>query len=114
MDKNKAQLLCLQAQRYYEAHNFTTQVLPASLTSTDEIMALAGVHHITIAPGLLRELSEKPAAENQTVSLFDEAPKGFKMQELLNFAGNEKAFRIAFTLSGGGEGERKLGQVCLS
>jgi transaldolase len=77
-------------------------------------MALAGVHYITIAPGLLKELSEKPAAGNETVSLFDEAPKGLKTQELLSFAGDEKAFRIAFTLSGGGEGERKLGQVCLS
>lgn len=77
-------------------------------------MALAGVNHITISPGLLKELSEKPAAGNETVSLFDEATIGCKKQELLSFAGDEKAFRIAFTLSGGGDGERKLGQVCLS
>ncbi|TVY86278.1 Transaldolase [Lachnellula willkommii] len=111
VDNNKAQPLCLQAQRYYEAHKLTTQVLPASLTCIEEIMALSGVNHITISPGLLKELSEKPAAGNQTVSLFDEAPVGWKTQELLSFAGDEKAFRIAFTLSGGGEGERKLGQA---
>ncbi|TVY20868.1 Transaldolase [Lachnellula arida] len=111
VDTNKAQPLCLQAQRYYEAHKLTTQVLPASLTCIEEIMALSGVHHITIAPGLLKELSEKPAAGNQTASLFDDAPVGWKTQELLRFAGDEKAFRIAFTLSGGGEGERKLGQA---
>ncbi|TVY33233.1 Transaldolase [Lachnellula occidentalis] len=102
--------LSLQTQRYYEAHKLTTQVLPASLTCIEEIMAMAGVNHITISPGLLKELSEKPAVGNETVSLFDEAPVGYKTQELLSFAGDEKAFRIAFTLSGGGEGERKLGQ----
>ncbi|TVY27505.1 Transaldolase [Lachnellula hyalina] len=111
VDNNKAQSLCLQTQRYYEAHKLTTQVLPASLTCIEEIMALAGVNHITIAPGLLKELSWKPAAGNETVSLFDEAPVGSKMQELLSFAGDEKAFRIAFTLSGRGEGERKLDQA---
>jgi len=111
VDNNKGLSLSLQAQRYYEAHKLTTQVLPASLTCIEEIMALAGVNHITISPALLKELSEKPAAGNETVSLFDEAPLGYKTQELLSFAGDEKAFRIAFTLSGGGEGERKLGQA---
>ncbi|TVY40379.1 Transaldolase [Lachnellula subtilissima] len=111
VDNNKAQSLCLQTQRYYEAHKLATQVLPASLTCIEEIMALAGVNHITIAPGLLKELSRKPAAGNETVSLFDETPVGSKTKELLSFAGDEKAFRIAFTLSGRGEGERKLGQV---
>jgi len=75
-------------------------------------MALTGVHHITIAPGLLKELAEKPATGNETKSLFDEAPDRLKVVEKLSFAGDEKAFRIAFALSLGGEGERKLVQVC--
>ncbi|TVY69024.1 Transaldolase [Lachnellula suecica] len=109
VDNNKAQLLCLQAQRYYEAHNITTQVLPASLTSTQEIMELAGVHHITIAPWLLQELAETPVEGNQVASLFDGSP--LEVRKLLNFGSDEKGYRLAFTLSAAGEGERKLGQA---
>jgi transaldolase len=112
VDNKKAQILCIRAQNYYEAQKLKTQVLPASLTSVEEIMALLGVHHITIAPGLLKELAEKPAAENQTKSLFNIALDEIKGFEQVRFVENEKAFRISFTLSLGGEGERKLGQVC--
>lgn len=109
IDHNKAQRLCLQAQRLYEAQGSKTQVLPASLTSTDEIMALAGVHHITIAPGLLKELAAAPASSLSVTSLFDEAAT--KAQPFISYKDNEAAYRIAFTRSGKGEGERKLGQV---
>lgn len=74
-------------------------------------MAMAGVHHITIAPGLLKELAEKEAKENKTVSLFDEAPEGLETSERIDWVVEQKKFRIRFVLSLGGEGERKLGQV---
>jgi transaldolase len=95
----------------YKKHGFKTQVLPASLTSTEEIMALAGVHHITIAPGLLVQLAEAEASANGTTSLFDAVPE--EKDLFVSFKDDEKAFRIAFTRSVGGEGERKLSQVCL-
>lgn len=95
----------------YEKHGFKTQVLPASLTSTEEIMALAGVHHITIAPGLLVQLAEAGVESNVTASLFD--GEVGKEDHFVSFKDDEKAFRIAFTRSVGGEGERKLSQVCL-
>ncbi|CZR51689.1 related to transaldolase [Phialocephala subalpina] len=110
VDHNKAQRLCLHAQRLYEQEGFKTQVLPASLTSTDEIMALAGVHHITIAPGLLKELAEKPASELSVASLFDE-PVVKEKAKFVSFKDREAEYRIAFTRSGNGEGERKLGQA---
>jgi len=110
VDNNKAQKLCLETQRYYEKHNFKTQVLPASLTSTDEIMALAGVNHITIAPALLQKLATTSGPSGIT-SLFDQLPATFEPHPLILFGKDESAFRIAFTRSGNGEGERKLSQV---
>lgn len=111
VDHNKAQKLCFEAQRYYEKNNIKTQVLPASLTSTAEIMELAGVHHITIAPALLEQLAKTSASSLNLVSLFDQTPTTFEACARQSFINDEPGFRIAFTRSGNGEGERKLSQV---
>ncbi|KAH6679417.1 transaldolase [Halenospora varia] len=113
-DENKAQKLCVDAQRYYEKYGYQTQVLPASLTSTDEIMALAGVHHITIAPSLLVELKQKSVDGLSVKSLFDgENEEVWGKGEEKVWGGDESGWRMAFTRSkgGDGEGERKLVQV---
>jgi transaldolase len=107
VDHNKAMNLCVAAHHLYSANKVKTKVLPASLTSTDEIMALAGVDHITISPGLLQQLVETPASEETKASLFDGE---IDIPPMLSFT-NEPEYRIAFTLSGKGEGERKLTQV---
>ncbi|KAH7336075.1 transaldolase [Rhexocercosporidium sp. MPI-PUGE-AT-0058] len=113
IDHNKAQKLCVQAQRLYEANGIKTQVLPASLTSTSEIMQLAGVHHITIAPGLLQELSTMPASSNTPVSLFNESASTKEVPAFVRYADDQAKYRIAFTRCNGGdgEGERKLVQA---
>jgi transaldolase len=99
--------LCVHAHRLYSANKVKTKVLAASLTSVDEIMSLAGIDHITISPGLLEKLVETPASENTKGSLFDEE---IEVPAMLAFT-SEPEYRIAFTLSGKGEGERKLTQV---
>ena len=99
--------LCVQAFRLYSTNQVKTKVLPASLTSIDEIMALAGVDHITISPKLLKDLVDAPASTTTKASLFDEA---IEIPPMLSFS-SEPEYRIAFTLSAGGEGERKLTQV---
>ncbi|PBP28269.1 transaldolase [Diplocarpon rosae] len=113
VDHNKAQKLCVQIQRLYRANKFKTQVLPASLTSTTEIMELAGVDHITISPGLLQQLSTTPATSDTTISLFDQDPEDLRLKPFVSYADDEAAYRIAFTRSSGGdgEGERKLVQA---
>jgi transaldolase len=112
VDHNKAQDLCFEAQMYYRANGINTQVLPASLTSIDEVMALAGVDHITISPPLLKELTTKPAAEWSGASLFDRKAEAAGVgKQWPKYVGDESGWRIAFTRSGKGEGERKLSQV---
>ncbi|KAL4917990.1 hypothetical protein BDW62DRAFT_182753 [Aspergillus aurantiobrunneus] len=106
MDSQKLLPLCITAQRYYEATTARTQILPASLTSTDEIFALAGVHHITIAPGLLEQLST-PVSTPVPPSLFDSdlptlAPKK------ISYVHDEDGYRSAFSRAEGGASEEKL------
>ena len=108
--------LCVSAQKYYKHYGFTTQVLPASLTSINEIISLAGVDHITIASKLLRELASTEVASSQVSnSLFlaeDAKLTVDKIPRKLSFAENEDGFRMAMTRDGKGANEGKLIQVC--
>jgi transaldolase len=106
-DMDKGIAFCFQAQRYFETKGSKTKVLAASLTSIDEVMQLAGVHHITISPPLLAELAATPA-------------EGWKDQNFtgreLNFASqavplDESAWRMAFTRSKAGKNEGKIVQA---
>ncbi|GLA90728.1 hypothetical protein AtubIFM57143_000335 [Aspergillus tubingensis] len=101
-------------QKYYASIGSQTQVLPASLTSTNEIFALAGVQHITIAPGLLDELA-KPLLEGKVPveSLF-ESPAVVEAAvpgKEVSYVGDEAGYRIAFTRDANGLSEEKLTQA---
>ncbi|RHZ68960.1 hypothetical protein CDV55_104920 [Aspergillus turcosus] len=110
MDPNKLLPLCVSIQKYYKSINAKTKVLPASLTSTNEIFALAGVDHITIAPGLLKQL-EQPSSAFQTESLFDSDVSSAISVAEQSFVNNESAYRIAFTRDLHGASEEKLTQA---
>jgi transaldolase len=108
VDQNKAFPFCGSAQMYYEKIGAKTQVLPASLTSIQEVMMLAGVHHITVSPPLLVKLAETPANpwEGDTGSVF----KGKGEQTFNDYSKileDEGAWRLAFTRSQGGKSEGK-------
>ena len=49
-----------------------TKVLAASFTSTDDVMKLAGIHHVTLPPHLLEQLDSLPASTPKPKSLFEE------------------------------------------
>ncbi|KAL2285180.1 hypothetical protein FJTKL_08403 [Diaporthe vaccinii] len=112
VDQNKAFAFCGVAQHYYRKIGARTQVLPASLTSINEVLVLAGVDHITVSPPLLTQLSETrcddyegdigsvlKAAENT-------ADEGYKA-----ILQDESAWRLAFTRSGRGTSEGKIIQA---
>lgn len=115
IDKNKAFPLCHKAQKYFQIHpsNPKTQVLPASLISIDDVMRLAGVHHITVSPALLMELSLTKSMKKKYIPIFPD-------EDLRDVIGNfdfryilkdESRWRLAFTMAEEGESERKLGQA---
>jgi transaldolase len=74
-------------------------------------MELAGVHHITISPGLLKQLKEKKAEDNNTVSIFETAPEGFEVVGKTSFKEDEEGYMRAFERAIGGEAVRKLDDV---
>ncbi|KAL4895967.1 hypothetical protein BDV59DRAFT_171751 [Aspergillus ambiguus] len=109
-DPNKLLPLCVLIQKYYESARARTQVLPASLTSTSEIFALAGVHHITIAPGLLEQLSQPDSAPEMR-SLFDLDVPPALPSEPLSYVNDESAYRLSFSRDMHGASEEKLTQA---
>ncbi|KAL2174831.1 uncharacterized protein P884DRAFT_279767 [Thermothelomyces heterothallicus CBS 202.75] len=98
-----------------------TQVVAASLTSVDQVMELAGVHHITIPPRLLAELASTPAASwrgapAQAARAVGAAgvvapPAGEVRRGLEATVRDEALWRMAFTRAEGGRCEGKLAQA---
>ena len=103
--------LAVAAQTWYRAKGLTTKVLPASLISTTEIMALSGVDHITVAPRLLRELATMDASTVQVTSLFGSKAEEVISEDFQGLADDEVKFRLAVTREHGGDEERKLSQA---
>ncbi|KAH9908846.1 transaldolase [Xylariomycetidae sp. FL2044] len=112
VDEHKAFEFCGSAQRYYEKNGSRTRVLPASLTSIQEVMMLAGAHHITVAPALLVKLAETPANpwEGDTGSVFRDRPEE-SFGEFDRIVQDEGAWRLAFTRSQNGKAQEKLAQA---
>ncbi|KAI0827525.1 transaldolase [Hypoxylon sp. FL0890] len=108
VDQHKAFDFCGAAQRYYEKIGSKTQVLPASLTSIQEVMKLAGVHHITVAPHLLTKLAETPANpwDGETGSVLEDATSE-GLGDYSSILEDESAWRLAFTRSQEGKSEVK-------
>ncbi|KUI55850.1 Transaldolase [Cytospora mali] len=115
VDENKAFVLCGLAQRYYRDIKARTRVLPASLTSIDEVLQLAGVDHITVSPPLLTELAATAAQGYQgdigSVMKAAEAAQGDGKDKYEVILEDESAWRLAFTRSEGGKSEGKIIQA---
>ena len=88
-----------------------TIVLPASLTSVEEIVKLAGIDHITIAPKLLQELASTDASSFP--NLPSESPKRLSANEGLEKmdSDDEQGFMTALKGDQNGINEAKLMQV---
>jgi len=112
VDNSKLLPLCAAIQKYYKSIDSSTKVLPASLTSVEEIFFLAGVDHLTIAPGLLTELTQ-PCARN-VQSLFDIAPTLPIPAKGVSFVNDPGSYQITFARDQGGASQIKLTEVCVS
>ncbi|KAL4805939.1 hypothetical protein BDV18DRAFT_14913 [Aspergillus unguis] len=109
-DPHPSLSLSVSIQNYYEAINSRTKVLAASLTSDDEIFALAGTHHITIAPDLLQELANPmpdPFDQPGTSSQFD-SERPSPAPRVISYLNDEAGYRAAFARADEGSGEAKL------
>ncbi|KAH8906408.1 aldolase [Coniochaeta sp. PMI_546] len=106
-DSDKGFAFCSHAQRYFETQGSRTKVLAASLTSIEEVMQLAGVHHITISPPLLAELAATAADGWKDQNTFGREPN--YTPQAVPF--DESAWRMAFTRSKAGKNEGKIVQA---
>ena len=92
----------------------------AGLLTVMEAKKLAGVSSVTIAPTLLRTLSEtcEEEAEASGDSIFTRNPKREdgerRYLETKSFLDNEVAFREAFAKGYGGKGEARTKQVSVN
>ncbi|WZH45239.1 Transaldolase [Fusarium acuminatum] len=115
VDQNKAFDFCREAQAYYINNSLRTQVLAASLTSTDEVMQLAGIQHVTISPNLLNGLAstDLSAWNGKLGDYFAQGPtnKSSETKGYHTLVKDESAWRIAFTRSGFGSSEGKIIQA---
>ncbi|KXJ86864.1 transaldolase [Microdochium bolleyi] len=122
VDEAKAFTFSATAQAYFDAHRpaIKTQVLPASLTSIQEVMMLAGSHHITVSPPLLQKLAETPADPWADIGLTGSAFTAAEVAEGARTWGgaedeqvvrDEAAWKKAFGESMGGRAEAKIVQA---
>lgn len=95
-----------------------TQIIPASLTSIDEVMALAGVKFIALTPPLLAELAAVPAAGWSGVGTVGQALKMITSASIVEsdtiwdaVLHDEGLWRMAVTRSDGGKSECKIVQA---
>lgn len=110
VDKEPLIDLCVDIQQYYRSiPTARTKVLPASLTSIDQVFALAGVDHMTIAPPLLAQLAQP--ASPKIMSKFDSAPalplSATRTSHRHDYAG----YQSKFGRDRGGASRRKLTEV---
>ncbi|KAF2089635.1 transaldolase [Saccharata proteae CBS 121410] len=108
--------LCVRAQRYYRTHGVQkTHVLPASLTSVGQVMMLAGADHITVAPGLLRELARIEVdgeTERRFPSMYDDdVLEAEEVPGKMSWLDDEAGWRMGFTRANGGREEVKIVQA---
>ncbi|KAK7700020.1 hypothetical protein SLS64_011246 [Diaporthe eres] len=112
VDQNKAFAFCGVAQHYYRKIGARTQVLPASLTSINEVLVLAGVDHITVSPPLLTQLSETRCDDYEgDIGSVLKAAENTADEDYKAILQDESAWRLAFTRSGRGTSEGKIIQA---
>ena len=111
-DQNPGFEVAAWSQRWYKNQRKRTQVLPASLTSTAEVMRLAGADHITIPASLLEELARtKYQRDEAGKSVSDETRDGKEEvdgERLVGVCGDEAAWTKEFETAEGGVGKEKL------
>ncbi|CEJ60315.1 hypothetical protein PMG11_08892 [Penicillium brasilianum] len=106
VDDQKLLPLCVAIQQYYKSVQASTKVLPASLTSTEEIFMLAGVDHLTIAPHLLVKLTQSMFTDVK--SLFDSAALEPVPPVGTSYAHDHGQYQITFARDRAGASQRKL------
>ncbi|KZN90777.1 Transaldolase [Penicillium chrysogenum] len=112
-DSNPILSVCVQAQQFYRQNSLPTRVKACVTLSIDELIMLAGVDALTIAPAVLKELAaiERPQEELDSMSLFAINAKATEAVSYPSYIDSESQYRVEFAASEGGKAQFKTAQA---
>ncbi|CAI7565104.1 unnamed protein product [Penicillium glandicola] len=112
-DSNPILGVCVQAQQFYRQKSLPTRLKACVTLNLDELIMLAGIDALTIAPKVLKVLAatERPQEEVEGMSLFAKAPKATEAVEYPSYIDSESQYRVHFAASEGGKAQFKTAQA---
>ncbi|OQE28197.1 hypothetical protein PENFLA_c005G02849 [Penicillium flavigenum] len=112
-DSNPILGVCVQAQQFYRQNSLPTRVKACVTLSIDELIMLAGVDALTIAPTVLKELAatERPQEELEGMSLFAKTAKATEAVSYPSYIDSESGYRVNFAAREGGKAQFKTAQA---
>ena len=104
----------MKIQDYYEQHSYATRVKVAGLLTADQAIQLAGAQTMTVAPAVLKDLSQAQDQETKLASqsLYSKDIGNRQKQDALTYLNDEAKWKEAFKRSNSGKGIWKTSQVC--
>ncbi|CRL18710.1 Transaldolase [Penicillium camemberti] len=112
-DTNPILGVCVQAQRFYHQNSLPTRVKACVTLNLDELIMLAGIDALTIAPKVLKVLAatERPQDEVESMSLFAKTAKATEIVKYPSYIDSESQYRVHFAASEGGKAQFKTAQA---
>ena len=105
--------LCVRVQEYFEQHKLKTRVKIAGLLTSDQAIELAGAQTMTIAPAVLKSLSESQDDVDVLAkrSLYGGNSKCAQDPAVTKYGNDEAGWKEAFNRSDNGKGAAKTAQA---
>ncbi|KAJ5870640.1 Aldolase-type TIM barrel [Penicillium solitum] len=112
-DTNPILGICVQAQQFYHQNSLPTRVKACVTLNLDELIMLAGIDALTIAPKVLKVLTstERPKEEMESMSLFAKTAKVTEIVKYASYTDCESQYRVHFAASEGGKAQFKTAQA---
>lgn len=103
----------MQAQQFYHQNSLPTRLKACVALNLDELIMLAGIDALTIAPKVLKVLAatERSQEEVESMSLFAKTAKTTETIKYPSYIDSESQYRIHFAASEGGKAQFKTAQV---
>ena len=107
--------LCVKIQDYYNQHSWATRVKVAGLLSANQAIRLAGAQTMTLAPIVIKGLSQWQELETSLAkqSMYTQENGRKREQESVSYMSDEIGWRKAFERYDNGKGAVKTAQVSI-
>ncbi|OQD95135.1 hypothetical protein PENSOL_c022G10295 [Penicillium solitum] len=101
------------SQQFYHQNSLPTRVKACVTLNLDELIMLAGIDALTIAPKVLKVLTstERPKEEMESMFLFAKTAKVTEIVKYASYIDCESQYRVHFAASEGGKAQFKTAQA---